>query len=40
MTLLLQQIELHGVIKGNGILCSCATCDSSIVSIFSVIASC
>ncbi|CAL9062032.1 unnamed protein product [Musa banksii] len=26
-----KQIELHGVIKGNGILCSCATCDSSIV---------
>nr|XP_018676991.1 PREDICTED: uncharacterized protein LOC103973506 isoform X2 [Musa acuminata subsp. malaccensis] len=25
-----KQIELHGVIKGNGILCSCATCDSSI----------
>ncbi|KAG6522189.1 hypothetical protein ZIOFF_019327 [Zingiber officinale] len=26
-----KRIELHGVIKGNGIICSCANCDSSTV---------
>lgn len=33
---LLQRIELHGVIKGNGIICSCANCDSSTVSFSSM----
>lgn len=32
----LQHVALRGVIKGNGILCSCASCDGSIVSILLV----